>query len=192
MIANASWAASWDLEVWETYRQRVNERRRAVEAEILGLDGRMQEINAELGEEDDRTERLGIHCRLSLNSLAKARKTQEQLLEQARKVEASLIEQRKLVDMLARQLESAQLRHTELSQPPDRPNPGKGGVHASGWRELQEIESAYNAWQAQRAELERWEEVAARFREHDARRQPPLLEIEARKRPADQGIGTAH
>ncbi len=180
------------LEVWETYRQRVNDRRRGAEAEILGLDGRMAEINAELKEEEARTERLAA-LQAELKSLAKARKTQEQVLEQARKVEASLIEQRKLVDMLARQLESAQLRHAELSERlTDRIQERE--VYVQRVARANEIETAYNAWQAQRAELERWEKIAERFREHDARRQAPLLEIEAEKgqlsKELEQLVGT--
>lgn len=167
------------LEVWETYRQRVIDRRRAAESEILGLDGRMQEINAELGEEDERTQRLET-LQVELKRLVKARKTQEQLLEQARKVEASLSEQRKLVDMLSRQLESAQIRHTELSNRLTARTQERE-MFSQRIAMAQEIETAYAAWQYQRAELERWDEVARRFREHDTRRQPTLLEIEAEK-----------
>src|SRR5512139_1832391 len=101
------------LEVWETYRQRVNDRRKEVEAEIFNLDGRTAEINAELSEEEARTERLAT-LQAELKHLAKARKTQEQLLEQARKVNATLAEQRKLVNMLGGQLEAAQNRLGEL------------------------------------------------------------------------------
>jgi exonuclease SbcC len=167
------------LEVWETYRQRVIERRRAVESEILGLDGRMQEINAELGEEEARTERLAT-LQIELKRLAKARKVQEKLLEQARKVDATLAEQRKLVDMLARQLQSAQLRQSELEQRlttriQERETFNQRVANAK------EIETAYADWQTQRAELEHWNEVAALFREHETRRQPPLMEIEAER-----------
>jgi hypothetical protein len=43
----------------------------------------------------------------------------------------------------------------------------------------EEIEKDYAGWQALRLELEHWEDVAARFREHEARRQAPLMEIKA-------------
>jgi DNA repair protein SbcC/Rad50 len=39
------------LEVWEEYRKRTVERRRAIEEQIAGLDGRLQEIATELDEE---------------------------------------------------------------------------------------------------------------------------------------------
>ncbi len=167
------------LEVWETYRQRVIERRRAVESEILGLDGRMQEINTELGEEEVRTERLAT-LQAELKRLAKARKVQEQLLEQARKVDATLAEQRKLVDMLAHQLQSAQLRQSELENRLTT-RIQERETYTQCVAKAEEIESAYADWQTQRAELERWDEVATRFREHEARRQAPRMEIEAER-----------
>lgn len=167
------------LEVWETYRQRVIERRRAVESEILGLDGRMAEINAELDEEEMRTERLAA-LQAELKHLVKARNVQEQLLEQARKVDATLAEQGKLVAMLANQLQSAQLRQTELeNRLATRIHERE--AHAQRVAKAKEIESAYADWQAQRAELERWDEVATRFREHEARRQTPRMAIEAER-----------
>jgi exonuclease SbcC len=167
------------LEVWDVYRERVIRRRRAAEAEIQNLDGRTEEINAELSEEASRTERLQF-LQSDLKQLEKARKAQDKLLEQARKVEASLNEQRKLVDLLARQLQAAELRYSELearltSRLSEQKTYGERVARAA------EIESGYASWQAKRAELEHWDEVARKFREHDARRQAPLMEIETEK-----------
>ena len=167
------------LEVWETYRQRVIERRRATEADIQSLDGRMQEINAELSEEEERKERLAS-LQSELKRLAKLRKVQEAQLEQAQKIDATLNEQRKLVDMLARQLESGQLRQSQLEE-------RLGGrvqerdSFAERVARAEEIEAAYASWQAKRLELEHWDEVAARFREQESRRQTPRLEIETER-----------
>jgi exonuclease SbcC len=167
------------LEIWETYRLRVIERRRAAEADIQALDGRMQEINAELAEEQDRTERLSS-LQAELKRLAKLRKVQEGQLEQARKVDATLAEQRKLVDMLARQLQSAQQHQAELEQ-----RLGTRIQERDAYTErvsrAQEIEAAFAEWQAQRAELERWDEVATRFRAQETRRQAPRMEIETER-----------
>jgi exonuclease SbcC len=174
------------LEIWETYRQRVIERRRAAESDILGLDGRMAEINAELGEEEARTERLAT-LQAELKRLAKARKAQEQVLEQARKVDATLAEQRKLVDMLARQLQSAQLRQTELeTRLASRVQECE--AYTQRVAKAKDIETAYADWQAQRTELERWDEVATRFREHETRRQAPRMEIEAERARLNQEL----
>jgi exonuclease SbcC len=48
------------------------------------------------------------------------------------------------------------------------------------------INAAYIAWQETRQELEHWEEVASRFREHDLRRQEPLREIDAARERLSQ------
>jgi len=167
------------LEVWETYRQRVNERRRRVESDITGLDGRTAEINAELSEEAARTERLET-LQADLKHLARARKAQEQLLEQARKVDATLAEQRKLVNMLGRQLESTRQRLSEL-EARLATRQLESDEFSRMVSKATEIEAGYASWLAYRVELERWDEVAARFREHEARRQAPRMEIEAER-----------
>ena len=120
----------------------------------------MQEINAELSEEDERTERLAA-LQAELKRLAKARKTQEQLLEQARKVDASLA------------LSSASwwtCSPASSSQPSSgtasSPNRlatriQEREAYTQRVARAEEIETAYAAWQSQRAELEHWEEVAS-------------------------------
>jgi exonuclease SbcC len=167
------------LEIWETYRQRVIERRRAADAEILGIEARMQEINTELAEENSRTERLSL-LQKDLKSLEKTRKAQEKQLEQARKVETSLNEQRTLVNTLLKQLRSAEQRQSELDDRLTR-RVKERETYTQQVEKAADIEKSYAAWQEKRTELERWEQVAAHFREHEARRQSPLLEIEAEK-----------
>jgi DNA repair protein SbcC/Rad50 len=176
------------LEVWEVYRERVIKRRRETEAEIQNLDGRMQEINAELNEEQARNERLAT-LQAELKRLAKQRKAQEKLLEQAHQVEAALIEQRKLVDMLGRQLQSTHQRQAELenriaSRIQERESYSQLIARA------EEIQASHTGWLALRAELERWDEVAMRFREHDARRQAPLMQIEAERARLQQELAS--
>jgi exonuclease SbcC len=167
------------LEVWETYKLRVIERRKGVESEITNLDGRTAEINAELSEEHTRTERLTT-LQADLKYLAKARKAQEQLLEHARKVDATLAEQRKLVNMLGGQLEASQNRLNELdARLSDRKLERE--EYARKVADADEIEAAYARWMECRVELESWDEVAARFREHETKRQVPRMEIEAEK-----------
>ena len=165
--------------MWEVYKQRVIERRKGVEAEIFNLDGRTAEINAELSEEQTRTERLAA-LQADLKHLAKARKAQEQLLEQARKVDATLAQQRKLVNMLGRQFEAARNRLSELDNRLAARRQERE-AYALRVEKASEIEAAYADWQARRAELERWNEVATRFMEHETRRQAPRMEIEAEK-----------
>jgi len=167
------------LEVWETYKLRVIERRKGIESEITSLDGRTAEINTELSEEHARTERLAA-LQADLKHLAKARKAQEQLLEQARKVDATLGEQRKLVNMLGGQLEASQNRLNELDARLSARNQERE-EYAHKVANADETEAAYASWMERRVELERWDEVAARFMEHEIKRQVPRMEIEAEK-----------
>ena len=165
------------LDIWEVYRQRASDRRKQIEAEVDRLDGRTAEIEAELSEETARQERLSI-LQADLKRLSAARKLQEQTLDGLRGVAATLAEQRKLVETLQRQADAAnrQLRELENRQAARQ-------AERQSFAELldraEEIESAFQTWQQQRAELSRLDEVSGRFREFESRRTAPLLEIES-------------
>jgi len=76
------------LEIWETYRERAAERRKSIERELDSADGRIQEIEAELAEEEPRKQKLK-DLEAQLKQLSAVRKTQETALENLRKAAAS-------------------------------------------------------------------------------------------------------
>jgi exonuclease SbcC len=172
------------LETWEVYRQRAAERRKSVEQERDGIDGRIAEIDGELAEEQTRRARL-IELEAELERLRTVRKGQEAALEQAKKVAASLDQQRALLDKLASALERGRATLAERR--------GRLAVkeadHAS-YADLvnraAEITAAHAAWLQARAEVERLDGVAAQFREHDEKRQPLLREIAAEQARLEQ------
>ena len=176
------------LEVWEIYRQRAAERRKMVEAEITGLDGRLHEISAELDEEDERKARLKT-LESDLERLEQQRQSQEKALESIRKTVASLVEQRKMVDTLARQLQLAERRLDELEKRAAERSQEKD-TYAGIISRSEKIEAAYAEWQSQRAELERWDEVAGRFREQEKRREEPRDEINTARARLTQELKT--
>ena len=167
------------LEIWESYRQNTAERRKEIEAEIVNIEGRLHEINAELAEEDTRKTRL-LELETSLDRLSQLRSSQESALENIRKIAATLAEQNRLVETLARQLDSTQNRLREVE-----------ARLAERCREREsfsqilaragEIDTGFAAWQQARLALERWEQVAVRFREQEKQRQGPLDEINAER-----------
>ncbi len=163
------------LEIWETYRQRAFDRRRLVESRIAAQDGRLADIQAELGEEDQRRARLGV-LQADLDRFSSLRQAQEAALENARKIANTLAEQGRLVDNLARQQETAARRLAEarqrLSSRQEERDAFAGMINQTA-----EIQADYAAWQQARLELQTWEEVAAQFREFEKRRQAPLDEI---------------
>jgi exonuclease SbcC len=165
------------LEIWDVYRQRAGDQRRAIESDIQALEGRMQEINAELDEEASRVERLG-QLESELKELSDTRAGQEATLENIRQITATLKEQERLVEILARQYDQA-ARSLEAEKDrlairvTDRQSFNKLLSRSD------DIESAHSAWLQARESLERWDEIAARFREQEVHRQEPLAEIKA-------------
>ncbi len=76
------------LEVWEVYKERTANRRKAIERDLDALDVRLQEIETELAEEQPRKQKLkDIEAQLKLTSTQ--RETQVSILENLRKIAAS-------------------------------------------------------------------------------------------------------
>jgi exonuclease SbcC len=165
------------LEIWEEYKNRTADKRKAIERGVDEIDGRVAEIDAELAEEEARKNRLG-ELQRSLNQLSAAREAQESVLTNLRKNAALLDEQRKLTSALSKSLENARAALASL----ETRLAAKGADRAS-YADLieraKEIESAYRDWQNIRRELENWEITASQFREHEKERAPLLEKIAA-------------
>jgi len=165
------------LDIWEEFRKRAVDQRKVSEALVAGLDGQLREIEAELSEEPARQARL-TDLESSLKHLAASRRSQAETLENLRKLASALAEQRALVEALQRQIQAAIQSHDRTA-----------GVLTARQADLQayqqelkaasEIEAAYQAWQAARQELDRWERVAAQFRQQQQDRAVPLQVIQA-------------
>ncbi len=167
------------LEIWETYRERAVERRKTIEGQVDNLDGQMLEINAELAEEPARKVRLA-ELQAGLQSLSTGRAAQESALESLRHSAAVLAEQGKRVEDLRARLDSA-VKAYEADVQRLRSRQAEGEEYRREVEHAEQIEAAYRGWQAARAELERWEAVAARFHEQEQRRSEPLVQIEAER-----------
>jgi exonuclease SbcC len=167
------------LGVWEEYKNRTAEKRKAIEHELLEIEGRISEIETELAEEETRKKRLG-ELQRSLKQLAAAREAQESTLEHLKKSAALLEEHRKLTSTLSTGLERS---HTALSGLEARlaAKQAERASYADLVSRAKEIESTYKAWQKVRKELEDWDKVAVEFREHEQNRAPLLEKIAAEK-----------
>ena len=167
------------LEIWETYRERASERRKRLETELAMVNGQLEEIQTELKQEDERRARLK-QLQENLAQAAALRQAKDDLLENLRRLAASLDEQRRLVQVLQDQEKAAQKRLADsreklTSRQEEEQRFRQQLAHAA------EVEAAYQAWQALRLELERWETVAANFRQHESLRAGPLLAIESER-----------
>jgi exonuclease SbcC len=164
------------LEVWETYRENAAGRRRTLETECHGIDGRLQEIQAELAEETARKEKLG-GLEASLETLSQKRQAQETALESMRRLADSLAQQRRLVETYAQEWKQAQ-QGLGVLENRLRLRQEECDAFRRQLERAQQIEAAYHGWHQVRQDLERWEDVAARFRAQEKTRSEPLIEIE--------------
>ena len=174
------------LEIWEVYRERAASRRKMHETETTAINGQLEEINSELAQEDERRAHLK-QLEENLVQLAELRKVKESALENVRRLASSLAEQKRLVDLLAVQLQVGQARlaaaQRELAARRAEQEHLKSQIEDAA-----KVESAYQAWQAARQDLERWEGVAANFRHHSERRAAPQVEIEKARSALEQEL----
>ncbi len=165
------------LEVWENYRNSAAERRKRVEADMASVDGMLDEINKELGEEDQRKARLK-ELEDSLEQYASLRQTKEAALETLRRLASTLQEQLRLVQVLEGQLQAARQRMADRSAQRET-RMADQALYRDQLAHEETVKAAYARWQQARQDLERWEGVAANFRQHDQQRAAPLMAIRA-------------
>ena len=176
------------LDIWEEYRQRVFDKRKEIENEMTNIDGRLMEINAELAEGDERRARLKS-LQEELSRFSATRAAQETGLAAICQIAATLEQQRKMVNYQASRLEADVKQLNELE-----------GRESTCHKELetnagliahdQEIRSGYANWQKARAELQKWDEIAAHFQVQEKRRQEPLLAIGSERARLEQEMRT--
>jgi exonuclease SbcC len=177
------------LEVWETYRERAAGQRRDREKEVRELDGRLNEVQIELDEEPQRKARLD-ELQTGLAELSSQREDRAANLENLRRLGASLEEQRKLLGTMQSQLDAALNSRERIKATLEERREEKSGYDAA-LANADVIEKAYQAWGEARQALEDMEEVAEKFRKHEALRHEPLGVIqleEARLIQEKQGL----
>jgi exonuclease SbcC len=149
------------LEVWDAYRDEAAARRKVQETEQVRLDAQIREYQLELDQEPSRKAYLA-QVQAELEQRTALVKANETVLEHLRMRDNLLREQRKIVDMLARGVESVRARLTAL----DAQIATRCAERDEYLRQVEaaaHIEAAYRRWQADRAELERWNDLATDF-----------------------------
>ncbi len=144
----------------------------------------MAEIDAELAEEAPRKAHLA-ELESQLNGLVASRKVQEAALANVKQVRLALDSQRELVHKLGEALDRSQANLVGLLARLSVKE-AERLTHAECVSRAAEVEAAYTTLQKARLDLEKWEQVAGRFREHDQYRQPLLREIEAERARLEQ------
>ncbi|MFT3893517.1 MAG: SMC family ATPase [Anaerolineales bacterium] len=167
------------LEIWEEYKERTAEKRKLIERDVDEIEGRIAEIDAELGEEETRKARLA-ELEAGLKQLTSARTAQESILENIRKNAALINEQRKLTSTLRAGLDRTRTALSSLESRLTAKQADRAS-YADLVNRAKEIESAYKEWQQLRKDLQEWDKVASEVREHEKERAPLLEKIAAEK-----------
>ncbi len=167
------------LEVWEEYKEEALHRRREQEKSLAICDSRLTEIQAELSEGDARKAKLASLNQEyeSQNKLAQANR---ELLDQHRKIadrlesDKSLLEKnaseiKRLQSELDQKLEDLRLRQEEQKQ------------LRLQLADEKAIRAGVESWIANRQKLSELDALAANFRQFEAKRQSPLLVLEAER-----------
>ncbi len=165
------------LEIWETYRDSAAARRRQAEKEVKELDGRLNEIQVELDEEEERKTHLA-ELQERLSELEAQRVERAAVLENVQRLQTALNEQRKLLTAMQSQMENTS-RTLERIQTTLAERKTEQTGFAETLAKASAIEKAYADWQTARQKLEAMEEVAEQFRQHEALRHEPLAVIQA-------------
>jgi len=174
------------LEVWEEYRKHAVTLRKEVENNIANIDGRLEEIRAELNEEEKRKEELQ-NLKMELDDLSKQRKAQESIVNNIRKLTQQLKTQENLVNTLSDQLENVRSDIGQLEQPLTE-RKAELSTYEETITRASEIRAGYKKLKETREELKKWEETASKFREFDKQREKPNAEIEAEKARLEQEL----
>jgi exonuclease SbcC len=172
------------LEIWEVYKERAADQRKKVESALDAVDGRVLEIDGELAEEEPRKSHLA-EMEAQLRGLVSSRKVQETTLANVKQVRTAVDKQRELVRKLGEALERSQA-NMSVFQARLAGREAERLTHVDLIARAAEAEAAYAAWQQARLDLEKWDQVAGQFREHETKRQPLLEEIATEKARLEQ------
>jgi exonuclease SbcC len=176
------------LEVWEEYRSRAAAERKKVDDEITGLQGRLQEINAELAQEDTRKARLA-DLQTQLAGLSQVRAAQESALEELRRRAVAVEQQAALVATLQAQLERTRAQLADLQRRLAELR-AESATFADLQERSKEIQKAHTAWLAMRDELTALDAVASQFHEQQRQRAVPLGQIETERARLETELAT--
>ncbi len=167
------------LEVWEDYRQGASERRKRIEAQVAELQGRLQEVANELGEEQQRKEHL-TSLQAGLEEMAQTRSAQEQTVQQMRIQAANVDTLAKAAQSQQTSLERAETQLATLRRRLEE----RSNEHAQNQALIaraKEIEAAFATLETVRSELRKWDEIAVTFNAQEKQRAAPLTAIESER-----------
>ncbi|MEM7111745.1 MAG: SMC family ATPase [Chloroflexota bacterium] len=163
------------VSVWDSYREAVTERRKGSELDLKLLDGRLEDIDAELTEEETRKANLAA-AKAGFDRIQERLTLQENLLAQVRQTEAAVAQQERAVADGANNLQQAERtlasrRKTQQQRQEERDS------YTAILAQAAEIISQFAAWQGVDKELKGWQEKANQYHRLQGEKRPFELAI---------------
>jgi len=164
------------LDIWETYRDEAARRRKNFESELAVINSRLQDIESDLQEEEERKSKLA--------QLLKEVE-QKQVLLEARK--AILDQQRLIADRIANDQLQLEKQRAEVQRQQDELDRSREELiercqERDNYRQQLQNEQVINRefaeWETARQALAEWEKIATNFHQYEMQRQAPALVIE--------------
>jgi exonuclease SbcC len=149
------------LEVWETYREEANRRRRAEQEDRKVQQQLLEEIQTELEQEQERREKLNLVSQ-NLESTTKLRQEKEKSWNQAQSAFQQTKAAQEKLDMFSTRLNEDQQRLDGITQ-----QLSERQIELQNYEKTlqnsEEISKAYQAWRDLQQELEKWNKLAEEF-----------------------------
>lgn len=167
------------LERWEQYRDRAASRRKKMEQQQAVHEGSIQEIDRELGEEEQRKKDLR-QKEESLANVSVLLKEKRKSLDALRSLVAMLEEQKKTVKILSDQFQASHKRMTETQEKTRELTNRKNDLEGI-LTKAEEIEKNYTRWFELSQKLREYEKLAMDFHRLEGEKNKFLLEIAGEK-----------
>lgn len=164
------------VNLWDQYKAAAARRRKQEEERLIVLDARLEEIAAELDEQEEREAALAA-AQAELDAVGGRLRSQEKLLEQMRRVQTAVEQQKKQVQDLRQSLTRAEGQLARLQETTDRRQKER-----DGYQELLDEEEAivatHERWQEAEEIFQGWQEKADAFNRLQQERRPHELAVE--------------
>jgi len=164
------------VNLWDQYKAAAAQRRKQEEERLVVLDARLEEIGAELDEQEEREAALAA-AQADLDAIAERLQAREQLLEQMRRMQTAVQQQKKQVQDLRQSLTRAEGQLARLQDTTARRQKERDGYQALLDQE-EEIVAAHARWQEAEKALATWQEKADAFNRLQQERRPHELAVE--------------
>jgi exonuclease SbcC len=171
---------------WDIYKDAATERRKLTEGQLALSDARLQEIEAELAQEEERKMAVAT-AEAALGTITEKLALQEQVLQQLRRVETAVQQQKELANNLAnslvreeRKLAQVQQRQAQLQQ--------EIAGYTAVLEQREQIEADFLAWQTAENEVRGWRAKESEFNRLQREKQPYQLRISEEKSRLEQQL----